>query len=232
MKTTKIFRWIWRINGLLFLICGLTIVITISVALFPTVRGYFTRKPIYHADNMVNVKENKLIDSEWTLGGFRQIGKSGFTMASVHAKQEYNIGLGSGKEASSDRNYLFLNTTDKSTRWLVPTNQYLFLSANDIKEGESPDSKVIGIQYRIVKDDTDRYGRLTQNDEVTFGLSDIDGSNFTEVIGGIDVFLSNEQPAEDSLLLIYRSDGRNLLSEIKISEKKVIQTKELSKINE
>ena len=213
------------------MVCGLVLITTISVALFPTIRDYFARKPIYRANNMVNVEENRLIDSEWTLGGFRQIGKSGFMMASVHAKQEYNVGFGSGKEASSHRNYIFINTTDKSTRWLLPTNQYLFLSANDIKEAESPDSKVIGIQYRIVKDDTDEDGRLTQNDKVAFGLSDIDGSNFTEVISGIDEFLSNEQPAPDTLLLIYRSDGKNLLSEIKISEKKVIQTKELPKIN-
>lgn len=180
---------------------------------------------------MVNVEQDANINSEWTLGGFRKIGNNGFMISPVYAKQEYNVGLGSGKEAASTRNYLFLNSVDKATRWLVPTNKYLFLDEDDVKEGNDNNGKLLALEYRLVTADSNNDGRLTQTDKKTFGMSGLDGADFTELVNGIDEFLSDEQPGPDTLLLIYRSDAKNLVTEIKISEKKVMQTKELPKID-
>jgi len=231
VKASKIFRWIWRINGLTFLVCSLIIIGAIIVAFYPTVKDYVRRRPMYRASDMVNIEDNVNLNSNWSLSGFRQITGTNFMMSAVHSKQEYSVGFGSGKEASATRNYLFLNSVDKATRWLVPTNQYLFISDSEIKEDPKNNSKVLALEYRFVKDDTNKDNRLTQDDKLSFAISDLDGSNFTELLGGIDEILSDEQPDPGTILLIYRSDGKNLVTEIKISEKKVLQTKELPPIN-
>lgn len=183
---------------------------------------------------MVNVEENERIDSEWTLGGFSPIQNTNFMMSPVYSKQEYEVGFGSGKSASSTRNYFFLNSVDKTTRWLAPTNKYLFTDERTIQEGNTNNNtaKVLAIEYKIVKNDTNGDGRLTSADKKSFAMSEVDGSNFTEIVEGVDEFLGSEQQNADTLLLFYRSDAKNFLTEIKISAKKVIQTKELPKINE
>ncbi len=230
MRTNKIFRWIWRFNALMFSISGLIFVSVAAVALYPSVKDFLLGKPIYHASDMVNIEENAKIDSEWKLGGFSQISNTNFMMSPVHSKQEFDIGY-SGKEASATRNYFFLNFADKTTRWLVPTNKYLFVNDGEIKESKDNTSKVLAMRYKLVKEDTNGDGRLTSTDKQTFAISEIDGSNFTELIEGIDESLGEEHPTPDSLLLFYRSNSKNFLAEIKISEKKIIQIKELPKIN-
>lgn len=178
--------------------CSLVFISVFFVAISSTVRDYVLRKPIYRADNMVNIEQDTNIDSEWTLGGFRTIGNTGFMISPVYAKQEYNVGLGSGKEAASTRNYLFLNSVDKGTRWLVPANKYLFLNEEDIKEGKDSNGKFLAIEFRLVTADSNKDGRLTQTDKITVGISGLDGSDFTEVVNGIDEVLSDDQPSPDT----------------------------------
>jgi len=230
MKVSRIFRWVWRINAVMFLIGSVALLSIIGVAVYPTIKDYVTRKPIYHAHNMVNT-EDVQIDSEWTLGGFSQISNTDFLISPVFSKQEYSVGSGGIKQAGATRNYLFLNSIDKSTRWLANTNKYLFLQEDTITDRAQPIAKAIAMKFRLVKDDTNGDNRLTSDDKVTLALSNLDGTSLTELVSGIDEFLSENQPDADTLLLIYRSDGKNLLIEIKISEKKVVQTKELPRIN-
>lgn len=231
MKPNRIFRWVWRINALLILAGGITIVSVLAVAFYPNVKDYFMRRPIYHAGDMVNV-EDVDIDSEWTLGGFQQIRNTSFLISPVYSKQEYSVGsIGSGKSASATRNYLVLNSTDKSTKWVASTNKYLFLSNSEIHESTDAASKVIGLRFSVVQEDSNNDGRLTGEDVACLAISDLDGSNFTPVVTGINAFLGEQQPEPDILLVFYRSGGKNYLAEVKISAKKVIETKELPKIN-
>lgn len=231
MKANKIFRLIWRLNGLLILIGGLIVLSLIAATFYPAIKNYFMHRPVYHAGDMVNV-EDVNIDSEWTLGGFQQIRNTTFLISPVYSKQEYSVGsLGSEKSASATRNYLVLNSVDKSTKWVASTNKYLFLSNSEIHESADTISKVIGLRFSVVQEDSNNDGRLTGEDVTSLAMSDIDGGNFTPVVTGIDAFLGEQQSGPDILLVFYRSGGKNYLAEVKISAKKVIETKELPKIN-
>ena len=203
----------------------------ITATFYPTVKNYVMRRPVYHAGDMVNV-EDVNIDSEWTLGGFQQIRNTSFLISPVYSKQEYSVGsLGSEKSASATRNYLVLNSTDKSTKWIASTNRYLFLGNSEIHESADTMSKVICLRFNVVQEDSNNDGRLTGADAASLAISDIDGSNFTPVVTGIDAFLGEQQPGPDTLLVFYRSGGKDYLAEVKISAKKVTETKELPKIN-
>jgi hypothetical protein len=210
---------------------GLTILGIIASVWLPTVAEYLRGKPIYHARDMVNVDSDVDIDSQWTLGGFSQISGTNYLIAPVYSKQEYSVGFSSGKEASATRNYLVLNSVDKSTHWVAALGSYLFLNESEIHENGSNNTKVLALRFDVVQEDTNQDGRITMDDERTFAVSDIDGSNFTPVVTGIDEFLGDRQPSADTILLFYRSGGKNFLADIKISEKKVIDTRELPRVN-
>ena len=79
MRSNRVFRWIWRVNALTFLVCSVIFIAAISIALYPTVRDYVRRKPIYRASDMVNVEDNVKLNSEWSLGGFQQIKGTDFS---------------------------------------------------------------------------------------------------------------------------------------------------------
>lgn len=203
----------------------------IFAAFYPTIKDYLQRRPVYQAGNMVNV-EDVDIDSEWRLGGFQQIRQTSFLISPVYSKQEYGVGsLGIEKSASATRNYLVLNSTDKSTKWIASTNKYLFLSYSEIHESTDANSLAIGLRFSVVQEDSNHDGRLTGEDSTSLAISDIDGGNFTPVVTAIDAFLGEQQPAPDILLVFYRFGGKNYLAEVKISAKKVIETKELPKVN-
>ncbi|CAN5497485.1 hypothetical protein BH18ACI3_BH18ACI3_13960 [soil metagenome] len=232
MKVNKIFRWVWRLNAVMIFAGGIIVLVVIISAFYPTIKDFLSRKPVYHESDMVNVDERADIGSEWRLGGFNRISTTSFLISPFFSKQEYNVGFGSGKDASATRNYLILDSSDKSTRWLVPTNNNLFLNQSEIHETADKNSKVVALRYNVVQEDTNGDGRLTDADKTDFAISDINGANFSTVVRWIDDFLGEEQPSADTLFLFYRSDGKNLFAEIGISEKKIIETKELPKINE
>ncbi len=97
------------------------------------------------------------------------------------------------------------------------------------KEGEN--LPVSTIYYQIVKNDSNTDGRLDAKDKQAVAFSDVSGENFTELISEIDEILSDERIADDSLLFVYKADGKTFATTVKISERKVISTKELPKIN-
>ena len=65
------------------------------------------------------------------MGEFEANQGNGIYVSPVYSKQEYSVGMGADG-ILGDRNYLFLNTADKSTRWLAPANDKLFLGKTEM----------------------------------------------------------------------------------------------------
>jgi hypothetical protein len=135
------------------------------------------------------------------------------------------------------RNYLFLNSLNQTTHWLLPNNEVLFLSDEFIsdrkrKAEDVEPLPVSGIFYQLINADSNKDGRLDAQDKQTIAFSDASGQNFTELISGIEEILGKERLDDDNFLLIYKTNGSIVAATVKISEKKIIQSKELPKVNE
>jgi hypothetical protein len=190
------------------------------------------------------------------LNAFEELTGTDYLIAPVsspYAREDSSLGSSapSREQSGYTRNYLFVNLADKSSHLLLPTNDLLILSAENLtekaqakqtdmpaknapqKENDKTADKtnhfVKWICYRVIKADTDNDKRLSANDLKTIALSDASGLNYTEIITEVQAVL-HEIRRGDSLIFIYTADGRNQIAEISLPTKQLIATKDLQEI--
>jgi hypothetical protein len=227
MKEKNIFQTIWKIDAVLILIGGLIALVVFGYSAYMIYQDVFRSRDV---SSMVNIEANTQMNSEWALGDFDRLEGTDYLMAPVYSTQTYQAAYYE-KGTSAVRNYLFVNAIDKSSLWLVPHNNYLILSRH--KEFYTPprgSSLVAWLRYEVVKSDTNQDGRLTRDDKRTIGISDPNGDRYSELITNIDQILGYEMLNENSFLIFYRTDTKNYIAEINISERSIFVTNELPEI--
>jgi hypothetical protein len=174
-----------------------------------------------------NVKTTKV-----ELGAFETIEGTPYRIAPVVTNQVSDRGYYS-KGTSSPTNYLILNVKDKSALRLTPKNNNLFIQMKKVGQNDKDGKlvKTFGIWYAVVKADTDGDKRLTHEDRQTIAISDISGANYTEVIPKVDRLLKTFQISQTNVLTVYESEDKNFATELDLSQRKAIETKELPAIN-
>jgi hypothetical protein len=174
-----------------------------------------------------NVKTTKV-----GLGTFETIEGTPYRIAPVVTNQVSDRGYYS-KGTSSPTNYLILNVKDKSALRLTPKNNNLFIQMQKVGQNDKDGKlvKTFGIWYAVVKADTDGDKRLTHEDRQTIAISDISGANYTEVIPKVDRLLKTFQISQTNVLTVYESEDKNFATELDLSQRKAIETKELPAIN-
>jgi hypothetical protein len=174
-----------------------------------------------------NVKTTKV-----GLGAFETIEGTPYRIAPVVTNQVSDRGYYS-KGTSSPTNYLILNVKDKSALRLTPKNDRLFIQMQKVGQNDKEGKlvKTFGIWYAVVKADTDGDKRLTHEDRQTIAISDISGANYTEAIPKVDRLLKTFQISKTNVLTVYESEGKNFATELDLSQRKAIDTKELPAIN-
>ncbi len=234
MRTSRLFKIIWRINSILILLVGVIAGGLLAYAGYTIYKEQAQR----YANDVVNVAPDTDVSAEWRLGTFNRIGGTNYLMAPAYSKQTYaagNIGSYSSaeKSASATRNYLFVNADDKSSHWLIATNAQLFLSANEVKFYAANNEQMPAkwMEYQVIKADTSRDDRLTAKDKITFAISDVIGTDYKELVTDIVEILGSKMRDENTLLLFYRTDdNRSVVSEINLPEKHLTITKDLPQI--
>ncbi len=144
------------------------------------------------------------------------------------------------------RNYMFVDSADKSARWLTPTNNYLFLGAEQLYEkqmlpGEAAANKYDGtasapgqasikwMRYLVVNADTNGDQRLTEKDQRVIAFSSVSGEGYTELIRNVDAVMGSMLRNENMLILFYESDKKYFVAEINLPQRQAVETKELPK---
>jgi hypothetical protein len=228
MRFRTTFRTIWKIDSLIILVGGAGICIMLGVLAFQVIRD---RLRTHQKEDTVNVESS--VGTSWRLGAFEKI--SGYMVAPVYSAQSYSVSL-YGKQASAVRNYLFVNLEDKSSRWLIPTNDHLIVSMERLAadgtsarwaDSEKPAKWLV---FDVVTSDTNGDNRLTEADRKTIGIAGADGSHYAEVLSGIDAELGRTWMQGDRLLIVYSAGGKNVISEISLPDRKVLVTRDLPKI--
>lgn len=228
MNTTKLFRAVWRVNALLILLVGMLAFGVLAFASYEIYKEKFRRRAV---SEVVNVEPNVRVSSEWTLGGFERVDGTDYLMAPAYSTQSYQVSYYE-KGSSSVRNYLFVNAADKTSRWLVPNNNYLFLAAEKLIQTDDAGKTNAAkwMKYELVKLDTNKDKRMTSEDHKTIAVSGVTGEGYTELIQGVDRMLGSKLRDESTLLIFHNTGENSFVSEINLPERRILITKELPKI--
>lgn len=218
-----------RADLIIVITAGLMVLVAVGYVAYKIFTGTLIKR---HVDSVVNVDAQARINSEWKLGNFAYLSGTDYLMAAVYSEQDYQMTY-SSKEATAVRNYLFINATDKSSRWLIPHHKYLFLRSQNLlrPDEERSDKAVIKwIRYEVVKADTNGDGRLTSDDRRTIAFSNAAGEGYAEIIQNVDEVLGSHLRDENTWLEIYKSGDKNFVAEINLPQHQITVTKDLPPI--
>jgi hypothetical protein len=112
----RFFAVVWRANALLILV---TAVLACAVLAYGAWQIYRETTRMRQATGIVNVAEERIDRSKVELGRFEAIAGTDMLRAPLQLQQVYGFSSGS-KEATSVQNYLFYDSGDGSSHWLVP----------------------------------------------------------------------------------------------------------------
>ncbi len=227
MEENKFFKLVWRFNGLVIAIAGL---LAIAVLIFASFEIYKSTTRDRSTRNVVNIDEDTEIKEEWRYGQLTKISGTNHLMLPLHSEQSFNRAYFS-KSSNSTRNYLFINTETSQKKWLFDHTDYLIESTDRLGLG-GYDSKesTIAILYNLVKIDSDHNGRLTAKDLNTVAITRADGSNYKELIKGVEFIVDQSLLNDKELLLIYQKNGISYTSTIDLVNLEIAENEELPKV--
>jgi hypothetical protein len=219
-------------NVVIFFGVGLLSIGVLGYVFYQIYRQSFREQVVSNVVNTGSQKQD--VKTRVSLGDFAPIEGTDYYFAPISSEQNYRQDY-YDKTAASVRNYLFLNSKDKSVNRLLSNNHWLLINLEKLgqRDGKGTLVKVEGLLYQIVETDTNRDSRLTESDQKTIGLSNVSGKNYRSLIQGVDRVLGSFQTSGATLMLLYSSsvERKNFVAEIDIVNREVVSTQELPSID-
>jgi hypothetical protein len=218
LNNDQLFRRIWLINGILFLLLFIGTLVLGGLALLPDRNSWgvqATRKSEVAADSVRprDIRYDKpaaVLNSQSTLVRVRygtdygEMSNGSSGLGSSHYERAYNPG--------PTVNVIFLPREGGPGRLLLDRPAYIqnleFPGDRRDPEDRLKDS-VPWITYAIAFEDTDQSGRMDYNDAAELYISDLDGGNLRRVLQpGFHVLSTEVLPGRE--LLVLALDGRGV----------------------
>jgi hypothetical protein len=231
MRTSRVFRVIWRIDGVLLLLAflllgGAALVAVISTAL----RDHRTDTP-----PPVAVAQH---GEQLFFGSVEQVEGSPFVLLPLEVRRHGSkLSSGSPYEGST-RNLLFYDVATGSAHWLRADHGALIVEHELLRmhgaaqhpwdRGEKGDP-VRWIRYELVTADTDRDGSVTAEDAHDVAVSGPGGEGFAAVVGGVDEVLGYAPVHDGTLTVFFRRSQEEFAGVIDLAAKKLRRTVSLPK---
>jgi hypothetical protein len=179
-------------------------------------------------------------NTEWKLGPFEDIKGTETLYASVST--EGGEGGGSLSRRASvalPHNYLFIGLNNKNLHFLLSDHQSLLTEMTTLQMGEE---KTVGgegksdhtaewLYFHRVTTDTNQDKELSGNDAFSVGFANADGTNYQDVVVGIDTILREMRRGKDKYLLIYRKQKAIHIAEIDIPSRSMIVDNSLASLD-
>jgi hypothetical protein len=129
--------------------------------------------------------------------------------SSPYASSEYGEYTKKDGSSSFANNYMIMNRQNLASRKLFSDNKFVILDSQKLgesgKEGTvSVIKNVKALMFRVVKADTNNDKILDNKDKQVIALADVDGSNYQELIVGIDRVLNIHSQSKDRRVVFYQ----------------------------
>ena len=231
----KFDRIVWRINGLLILGVG----IVVGILALCGVYGIFKAKTSNHyRAEMVNVNEQTKKEEHLNLGAFVRIQGKSYFMSPLNSSQTYDFSY-STKTASAIRNYLFYNTQDGTSSWLLDNHNSLIIDSYGLAEefdadkdngygGYNRDIKsTAGFIFVLAKADTNSDKIINEDDGKNIVFTSFDGKGMKVILDGVSRVLGIKQNSSESAIIFYVLKDKNKVIEFNYKTGNVIRNTEI-----
>lgn len=230
MNRAKIFQFIQASNTItVFAASLMAIALFGGGALIVMAEGLFSRNS-YSGYSAAIAPDEDTSETKLELAGFRPLSGTPYLLADQVAKQYSSRGVLSSSSYDkqvSTRNYLFFDGNSKTSQWLRPDSEFLFLSHKELTQTKANNPVVQQMLYSLVKADSNDDQQLNNKDAKTIALSTPDGKNYKELIQNIDRVEQIHQHNDERVLVFYRTGDQSLVADIDFTQAKVISTQEL-----
>lgn len=203
MEHNSFFKWVIRLNSILFLI-----LILMGIGLI----GFlYLESNDWNSRRAVEIKDESENIIKMRLGNITRI--CGHDIQYVElSSASTSKGFSSGGYANQTRNVVYFVGTELSPHWLYDTNDYLIENIAQLKAKgyECEDKATIAVIYEVIKDDSNKDGKLSKDDLVTVSLTMPDGYQYTE-LGSFDSVIDYETDIEGKYLTLLSQMGNEIL---------------------
>jgi hypothetical protein len=203
MKTTRLFRNIWRANAVIIFGAGVLALALGAVAAYYMLKEVTRERAV---DAVVNTGNGRNIEQSIALGAAIQIAGHPWLLLPLQSDQHYDQVYFS-KDASAARNYAFVSRS-LETHWLYPHSRFLIVDATQLPGGYDDESNATAlVAFEVVQQDTDRDHRLTPEDSSSLVFARADGTGVTAVLENVSDIVSQELMGEEILVIYQDRDG-------------------------
>lgn len=194
---------LWRINGVLILIAaisGVSLCGFVVVQMLPGSSHERKNAAVVNVDQGTHEKEYLRLGSASNMKG------ASVVRMPLYSDTDYGS-FSSRSSGGNTRNYLFIDYTDMSSRWLLEGFSGLILDAHDLRARiNNNDQDITGSIYEVITSDTDANGRIKTDDHVAAYFGSPDGKQIKEIVPPSNRILSVEQVSDIEVLIIYQQD--------------------------
>ena len=140
----------------------------------------------------------------------------------------------SGYSSYVTYNYVFFNTQTGEYHRLLPRNDLVIQQTAgfpqfvyDSNDPEKPAPVIEFWIYNIVKADTNGDTFFDYRDKLTIGISDVSGSNYTELIENVDAIQSQYYKDSSNFIIIYNVNDKNFIAKVNPITREILSTTEM-----
>lgn len=227
-RTTSIFRWIWRINGVLLLGSCLAGI----VALLSLTRGMFVGVEDAPSGAITNVAGTDLSAESLTLRPFDPIVGTSLMVAPLDGRKEPSIGssaaygFGGGAQA---RNLLFFDITTRKAHWLLKGNDQQIGQVTYITDpplegcgyaGGPSCTVAVTTQAILLQIGPRAPGGAVANFRIA--IASPDGRQVETIATDADGLLGSRKASPTTLLVFYSTKGVARVAEVDVVARRVL----------
>lgn len=220
MPARRVFALLWRINALIILVVGILAAAVLTMVAYYLLADLMSPR---HLENVSHVASDDVHEQLSQLDEFEQVAGTDLLRARQRVRQSYPPGTirsGGSKEAWSTRNYLYLDPNTRSSHWLVPGMDGLFLESYPLprSDGDKQQAKARAFVHVSVARDTSGDQHLSESDSQTIAISDPDGRNYRVVVGKAEKLHTAQLLDDERLLIVYTEGGKLMAVEPRLNK--------------
>ena len=203
MKTTTLFRSLWRVNAIIIFGAGALMFVLGSILAYQFLEDVTRDRSV---DAVVNTDTQQNIEQSFGLGTVSRIEGHPWLLVPLESDQHYDQVYFS-KDATAARNYAFMSGS-LETRWLYPHSRFLIVEANQVSRGDYGESApTVFVSFEVVQQDTNGDRRLTPEDSPSLVFTRPDGTGTTMALENIRKVVSLELLDEEIVVIFEDRDG-------------------------